>query len=172
MKIYSIRYADIIVGLVDKLVDIYKVNSKVTAHNRQEMLERYLTFTEYLFKIGLFLYIMATSGYFIYPFYRYVKFNEIIPIIPMFLPFVNEDSTIGFSILTFFHLNAILYGLLGCACSDFSFTMIIVNVPIFSNIIGDNITELNEMLKQKRPDPVLIKAKLRNILLQHQETTE
>lgn len=172
MKIYSIRYADIIVGLVNKLIDIFKVNTTVMAHDRQAMLERYLIFTEYMFKVGLFLYAFASFGYFIYPIYSYVKFNKIVPILPSYLPFVDEDKTIGFTILTIFHLNVIVYGFLGSSCSDFSFTMVIVNVPILSKITCDNIIELNEILKEMRPNVVMIRAKLRNIILQHQEMAE
>lgn len=168
MKIYSIRYADIIVGLVDKLVNIFEVNSKIRIHGRQEMLKRFLIFTEYLFKVGIVLYIIATSGYFLYPIYYYVTFHKIVPLLPSYLPFVDEDTIIGLIILIIFDLNVIIYGLLGSACSDFSFTMVIVNVPILGKIMGDNIIELNDLL-ENRTDNRIIKAKFKNILLQHLE---
>lgn len=172
MKIYSIRYAHLIVGLVNKLIGIFRVNSKVITHGRQEMLDRYLTYTEYLFKVGIALYFFASTGYFVYPFYRYKVYNEIIPILPNYLPYVDENTNTGFIILTIFHLNLIVLGALGTACSDLSFTMVIVNVPVLGNIFTDNIKDLNDILKEKRPNLPMMKARLLNIFLQHREIAE
>lgn len=124
MKMYSVRYADIVVNLVNKLVDIFKVNSDVKAYGRQEMLERYLTFTEYLFKIGLPLYLISTTGYFIYPAYRYIYFHEIIPVLPTYLPFVDFNSYAGLMAHLIAHLHFIILAVLGSCCSDLSFTMV------------------------------------------------
>ena len=121
---YSVRYADIVVNLVNKLVDIFKVNSSVKAHGRQEMLERYLTFTEYLFKIGIPLYFISTIGYFIYPAYRFIYFRDIIPILPTYLPFVDFHSYAGFIVHLIAHLHFVILAVLGSSCSDFSFTMV------------------------------------------------
>lgn len=172
MKIYSIKYAYLVVDLVDKLVDIFRVNGNVTAHNRQEILDRYLIFTEYLFKVGINFYFLASFGYFIYPIYKYKKYNEIIPILPCYLPFVDENTSTGFTILTTYHLNVIILGALGTACSDFSFTMVIVNVPVLGKIFGDNIIDLNDISKQTKPNLLMQKTRLLNIFLQHREITE
>lgn len=172
MKIHSIEYADLVVGLINKLVEVFKMNAKVTVNGRQEMLERHLTFTELLFKGGVFFYTISTFGYFLYPLYHYHTFNEVIPLVPSYLPGVDENTQTGFIILTIFHLFIIIFGLFGSACIDFNFMMIIVNVPVLANILKDNISEQNEMLIKKKTMPVMIKAKLRNIFLLHREITE
>lgn len=38
--------------------------------------------------------------------------------------------------------------------------------------MGDNIEDLNYIVSEENPKPVTIKAKLRNILMQHQEISE
>lgn len=172
MKIYSVKYADHIVELVNKLVDIYRVNSEVNNYGRQEMLDRYLMITAYLFKVGLTLYTLATFGYFINPLYQYIVNNEMIPFIFSYFPFVDETTTTGFTIITILHLQQLIEGLLGTACTDFSFTMIIVNVPVLSNIFCDGIKDLNALLKDKRPKLVMIKVRLLNTILQHREITQ
>lgn len=172
MKIYSLRYANIVVGLLEKLINIFKVNENVKKHDRQEMLNRHIIFTEYLFKLGTATYALSMTIYFVYPIYRYVNYDEIIPLIMTFLPGIDENSHVGYICITVFHLHLIILGILGSACSDFTFTMIIVNVPILGHIIGDNIKELNEILMEKSPKPIFIKAKLQNILLQHLEIKE
>lgn len=169
MKVYSIREGNIIVSLINRLIDIYKVNSNVVVYDRQQMLEQYVTFTEYLFKIGFSFYALSTMGYFLFPLYFYKTRNEINPLVPSYLPGVDENTKIGFIILFIFHLNIIAFGFIGSSCTDFNFTMIIVNVPVLANIIGDNIKELNYMLREQQPKRVMIKAKFRNMLLQHQE---
>lgn len=62
--------------------------------------------------------------------------------------------------------------LLASACSDFIFTLITTNVPVFADILGDNVTELNEILATRKPDMLLLKAKLRNILIMYQEIAQ
>lgn len=148
------------------------MNSKVLAHDRQEMLDRYSFITEYLFKGGLLTYIIASLGFFIYPIYQYVVYTEVTPVLFMFLPFIDEKTHTGFIILLFFHLNVIILGVLGTACADLSFTMIIVNVPVLNNIFGDSIDDLNEALKEKRLNHRFIGARLFNIVLQNRETVE
>lgn len=138
MKIYSVRYGDIVVNLVNNLVEIFKVNSNVKAHGRQEMLEWYLTFTEYLFKIGVPMYFISVTGYFIYPAYRYIYFREIISLLPTFLPFVDEKTSIGFVITLIAHLHFIVYALLGSSCSDFSFTMVKIRSTVSIRILNNN----------------------------------
>lgn len=158
------------VAHVNKLIDIFKVNENVNNVDRQKMLNRYMIFTEYLYKGGLTLYFLSCGTYFVNPIFMYMKYNEITPIVYAYLPGIDENTGFGFIVLTIFHINTLVLGTLGSACSDFSFTMIIVNVPILANIIADNITELNKILMQKMPKRVIIRAKLLNIFLQHLET--
>lgn len=63
-----------------------------------------------------------------------------------------------------------VYAIAASDTIDFSISIVILNVPLMGNIFTDNIKDLNEMVKEVRPHPVLIKAKLRNFLLLYQGT--
>lgn len=160
------------VDLVDKLVDIFKSNEKNLSYKRQKLIQQFITITEYIFKIGMTLYILSTSFYAVYPTYKYVYFNEIVPLITLYVPFLDENTITGFAYLTIYHLTIIISALMASACADFIFPMIAVNVLLMGNIIDDDIQTLNELLASDRPDPVMIKIRLKNIFLQHQEIIE
>ncbi|XP_031616751.1 putative odorant receptor 83c [Contarinia nasturtii] len=67
------------------------------------------------------------------------------------------------------HTVFIILAVIGSACTDFMFIMLIVNVPVLSNIFNENLSELNEMLREEDMNMLFVKAKLRNILLMHRE---
>lgn len=50
--------------------------------------------------------------------------------------------------------------------------MLVLNIPVMSTILDDNIEELNEMLREETINVPLVKAKLKNILLMHKEIWE
>lgn len=169
MKIYSVKYADIIVGLVDKLVEIFKANSNVMEHERQKLLARHLMFTEYFFKIAFAIYFITCIIFSVFPIVSYIVLGEMVIIDTLYLPGIDENSLTGYIILSIFHLNCVWFSALGSSGVDFIFSILILNVPVIANIIGDNIRDLNELLNEMRPKLVMIKAKLRNILIQYYE---
>lgn len=153
----------------DKIIMIYEVNAKSKSRKRNIMLQKYSVITEYVFKVGFSLYCLSVLFYFIYPIYVYYEFNEIIPIVPLYLPEVDEQHLKGYIIHLVFHLICMIVTLLASAGSDFVFALIVLNIPIMSSILGDNVDELNRISGDEEPDTLMMKAQLRNILIMHQE---
>lgn len=172
IKMYSVKYGKMVVELMNKLVDIYTANSKATSRNRSIVIQKFTNITEIVIKGGLALYVLAGGFYLVNPVYSYYWRNEIVPLLPMYMPFIDENTTIGFSILTSIHLVFVFLAVIGSACTDFMFVMIIVNMPLLSSIFIDNIGELNGFLREEKVDESLVKAKFKNILLLHREFME
>lgn len=158
--------------MTDKIIDIYKQNSDIKAHNRYRMCRRFTLYTEYIFKIGMVLYTFSVFTYYLYPIYVYVTEKRLLLIVDLYLPGVDESTTSGYAIYFCFHMILTSYAFLGSSCTDFLFTMIIVNVPFMANILSENIDELNEILRTGEYDPYHAKMKFRNILLIHKEFYE
>lgn len=172
MKMYSVKYGKMVVDLMNKLVDIYTANSKTTSRNRSIVIQKFATITKIVIKGGLTLYVLAGCFYLLNPLYSYHWRNEIVPLVPLYMPFIDENTTIGFTILTSIHLVFLALAVIGSACTDFMFVMIIVNMPLLSSIFSDNIGELNAILREETVDESLVKTKFKNILLLHREFME
>lgn len=172
MKMYSAKYGPMIVELMDKIVGIFAENARTTLLKRLILMQKYSFFTELVLKLGLLAYALAGVVYLFTPIYFYYFNREIIPIIPLFFLFIDENTTVGYMVLTSIHVVFIILAVISSACTDFMFAMIIVNAPELSNIFRDNVEELNDILKEEKVNNVLAKAKLRNILLMHREIWE
>lgn len=157
---------------MDNLIRIFSVNSKNASRDRMMLMRKYAFITELVLKGGFLTYTLAAAFYPIYPIYAYYWNNELIPMIPLFFPFIDEDTKSGFITITSIHFIFVILALISSACTDFMFAMIIVNIPVLSNIFFDNVRELNEILRKEKVDMVLAKAKFKNILLLHREYCE
>lgn len=97
--------------------NLYKVHITAESSERVEYFKKCALYTEYLFIGMTILYISATFSFLIYPLYMYFFENEIVPILPIYLPYVDENTHYGYIILTSFQASAflmVLFGLLAC----------------------------------------------------------
>lgn len=168
----QVQQGKIVVKVVDKFVEIFKMNSKNPSNKRQMILQRHAFFTELALKGGFLAYAMAAVFYFVEPIHSFLFQNKLVTILPVYFPYLDTNTTNGFAVTTFFHLFMITLSGLGCAYSDFLLFMIIVNIPMLSHFMTDDIKELNEILKSKRVNMMQVKGKFRNILFMHREILE
>lgn len=157
---------------MDQFIDIFKMNAKNPSRTRQMLMQRHAFITELVLKGGFVLYAMAGLFYFIEPIYAFVYYNEFIPLVPVFFPYIDENTTVGYVILTLIHIIYIALATIASACTDFMFIMIIANIPVLSNIFKDEVKELNETLSEEDADIRVVRGRLRNILLMHRELWE
>lgn len=118
---------------------------------------------------------MCGMIYIVNPIFSYFWLNEIKPMLPVYMPFIDENTLIGFIELTLIHIIFIFTGALGTVSVDFMVVMIVLNVPIFSTIFSDNVHELNDILHARNDGhdkSVLTKAKLRNLFFMFGEICE
>lgn len=157
---------------MDKITAIYAMNSKTDNRSRLLLIKKFSLITEIVLKGGFAVYCCAGGFYFLNPFYSYYFKDELIPLVPVYMWFINEDTTVGFIVLAGVHILFIILAVMATACTDFMFVMIMVNMPVLSNIFSDNVHELNEILRSERIDELAVKARVRNILLMHREVWE
>lgn len=161
-----------VVDVMDKITNIYVANSKSSSRKRLRLLKLFTIITKVVIKVGAAIYCLAGAFYMINPIYSYFVKHEIIPLIPLYMFFIDETTRNGFTLLTIIHITFMVLTVAGSACSDFMFVMIIVNIPLLSTIFVDNIQELNKILREETVNVPLAKAKLKNILLMHIEIWE
>lgn len=147
--------------------NMYKIHITTESPERVEYFKKCTLYTEYLFKGMTILYILSSFSFFIYPLYMYFFENEIVPILPIYLPGIDENTRNGFIILTTFQGSAffmVLFGLLG-----FIIVIFVSSPLIFAKIIWFEVQQIHCDLKEDEP-PIVIKYRFRNILLLHQQT--
>lgn len=173
MKMYSMHLAPLILGMFDQLIHVFKASDNENQPlKRLQRLYRYITITEYIFKISCTLFTVTVVGYLISPVAIYLLTHERKTIIPIALPFVDDKTLIGFIIMSTFEGISAILGALGTAGSDLTFAMIIINTHAVANIIDESIDDLNNDLQAKRPKILSIKGRFRNVLLQNLEIVE
>lgn len=160
------------VVIMDKIIDIYAVNANTTSHARATLLKNCSTISELVLKGGFVVYCCVGLFYLINPFYSYYVRDELVPMLPLYWPIYDETTTIGFTMLAINQLFITGLTLIGIGSVDLLFIAVFVNVPVLSTIFGDNIRDLNKILREEKVDDLQAKAKLRNILLMHREIWE
>lgn len=114
------------------------------------------------------LYALAVFSFFLYPLGMYFMENERVPLVPVFLPFIDENTSVGYTILCSIHLIAFVAGTMGTLCCDFIIAACILNTLVFARIISLEMNEINiDLLENVKK--IHIQARFRNILCMHQE---
>lgn len=168
-------HGHIIVGIVDKIIDVYTVNSIGAPHKRFKLLQLFSTITELLLKFGFSASCLCGLVFILNPIFTYVLLNQMKPMLPVYMPFIDENTLNGFIQLTLIQTIFIVAAVIGTSSADFMVVMIVLNIPIFPLIFSDNVHELNGILHAKNNSndkPVLIKAKLRNLFFMFGEICE
>lgn len=127
-----------VVELMDKITAIYAANAKTTSRKRLKLIKLFSTITEVIIKGGFALYCLAGGFYMINAIYSFYWKNEIIPLVPVYMIFIDETTRNGFIALGITHLVFITVSVAASAASDFMFIMLIANMPVLSNILGWN----------------------------------
>lgn len=173
MKMYSMKYADILMALIKKELEIYEANCKSNVSLKRTILaQQFSTITEWIFKVGFTIYVLAGMFYLLNPLYSYFWLGEIVPIVPIYVPYFDEHTTGGFISLTILHLVIIILTVVASAAADFMFIILIFNMIFFARIFADDVNELNDTLRADKADRILAKGKLTNSLLIHREIFE
>lgn len=94
-------------------------------HSLLPLIPKFTLITELILKIGTGVYTLVGGFYVLVPIYVYYSRRETVPLIPLFFPFIDENTSTGFAILTAIHLVYIVLAIISTACTDFMFIMII-----------------------------------------------
>lgn len=157
------------IGIVERVVNVYTVNSKTASRKRALLLQKVSIISEIALVGGLIIYVSGGMLHFIDPFFAYYLHDELKVAMPMYLPFIDETTERGFALLLTIHFVEIVFASVATTCVDFAFLVIIANIPIFSTIFADSVKELSEILREKNRKLTIAKAILRNIILMHNE---
>lgn len=168
IKLYHIRYVDDLQWILRFVQNLYKVHVKTESAERIEYFGNFAMVTEYLFIVMSTLYLLSVFTFFPYPVYMYYIEHEVVTIIPIYLPFLDHADFMGYCILGAFHIILFIFATLGILACDFFMAIVIVSTLIFSKLISLELEQVNTDLDQKCAE-LIVRGRLRNVLLMHQE---
>lgn len=171
VKLYHTRFYIDIKWMLTFIQNLYKIHITIKCKKRIEHFNKCALYTEYLFKIMMFLYISGVFIQFPYPAYMYFLKNEVVTLIPIYSPLIDEKTPTGYIILGMVHMSWILTATLGILACDFCITLLTVSPLIFSKLILFDLQQLNHDLQINRIN-IFIKYQLQNIFLMHQQKFE
>ena len=93
---YQTRYVDDYMWILNFIQKLYNAHAKTECHDRAEYFRKFALFTEYLFKCLCIVLFSAIILYFLMPIYVYVVENKLIPLMPLYLPGIDETTISGY----------------------------------------------------------------------------
>lgn len=171
IKIYHIRYVEDLQWIIRFIQRMYKIHSTIKSKDRIEYFKNFAFATEMIFKVMSTLYLLSVFTFFPYPLYMYYFENEVVTILPIYMPFVDETTFAGYIITCAYQIVLLVLATIGVLACDSFMAIIIVSTLIFAKLIKFDMEQINEDLKEKE-STLTVKARFRNILLMHQEMTK
>lgn len=157
------RYEHLIKNDINKVIEAYEENANTKSPKRAMHLHQMSWLSEMTMICGTIAYMLVGIFHFINPIYGYFWQHEFEPLMPLYIPFVDEKTAAGFAILMSIQTIEMFIGALSTGCIDFLSMTLILNVRIFSSVFKDDVNDLNDILHEENVDMTLAKIKLRII---------
>lgn len=168
IKLYHIRYVDDLQWILRFVQNLYKIHVKTESAERIQYFDKFAMCTEYLFIVMTTLYLLSVFTFFPYPVYMYFFEHTVVTIIPVYLPYIDHTQFMGYCMLSAFHIILFIFATLGILACDFFMAIVIVSTLIFAKLTSLDLEQIDLDLQQKS-NGLIVKGRLRNVLLMHQE---
>lgn len=162
-KISLMRYAQLLSSLINRIVNVYEANADTKSRKRALLLEKVSWLSELILICGFTLYLCCAVLHLIKPIYGYFWQHEFKALMPLYIPFVDEETSVGFAILISVQTIEIFIAAVATGCAGFPFIIGVINIRIFSTIFHDKVNDFNRFLRKKKKDTPMARAKLQDI---------
>lgn len=125
---------------------------------------------EILFKVVLFAYFLPFFAFLAYPILVYLTTGQVVPILPVYLPMIDDTTYVGLLINTAFHLSLMVVAAVGFTAMDYFIAVGITSSLIFAKLISLDLQQINFDLIDS--EMMTAKARFWNVLLMHREMSE
>lgn len=122
-------------------------------------------------KIFSLIIMMTLFVVLLYPLFVYVIRRDLVPMLPMFVPGIDETTNLGFAILSGLHIMWATQGAVGLMFADMFYSLILLHVWPMVDIFGSMFEQMNTAIlaRPKLTESLEIKLWLGNIIKTHQE---
>lgn len=175
VKMYkAINYRDMLYAAFF-VQNIFKTHITTKSVVRFEYLLKMARFFKILFKMLLCIYIVSAFTFMIYPIYVYITESQLIPMLPIFVPGIDEKTVGGYIFLLLFQLMLVILCIAGMLAADYIFAIFVISPLIMAKFISLDMDQINIELEENgaastMPANINARARFRNVLKMHQET--
>lgn len=125
---------------------LYKVHIKTECPVQAEYFRKFAFFSEVLFIFLMVFYTYTGLAFVLLPIYMYFVIGKLIPCFPLYVPFVDENTIIGYVELSFFHLLIFCLAITSYAAFEYLIAIMIVSSLMFAKLISMDAQQMNEEL--------------------------
>lgn len=147
--------------------------SNVKNPKNKAVLKRSVNITMIACYISLFLFTLTALAIACIPFVEYWLTGSMGFMISVFIPAMDETTSIGFAFTTLYHCLILFMGYTGTCAADITCLMVILHTWPLSDIFALYVEDLNRTLLDYNVggggSKALVWLKLRNILMMHKE---
>lgn len=172
MRLTHAYYVEDLKWLISFIQYLYKVNSKTESRDRIEYFQKWAVFTEILFKAIVSSFFCSSLMFLLYPFFMYFTQGQLVPIAPLYLPGIDENTLIGYVTLTIYHLIVFIAGTIGFSCIEFLIAIISLSSLIIAKLISLDLQRINVDLEIEDSGSITVKGRLMNVFLMHRKMDE
>lgn len=158
--------------MITTIQNLYKVHTNTESHKRAKFMHQCAFVTEIVFKLMFSAYMLAIFAFFMLPIFVYVVTGELIPIAPIYIPGIDENTVTGYVLLVVIHTLCFGVAVLGFIATEFLLAIVIMSTMIFGKLIAADMKLINDDVEQAEPNILYARLRLKNVLLMHQEMCE
>ncbi len=155
--------------LCDFAIKVYRVNKDTSANKKR--LEKSVKMTVFIFKAGTALLIATAILTCIKPAISYLLMGKLEPIIPSYIPGINEEEPTGYACTAVFHFYILFVFVIGTAATDLGLMALVIHSYTMSHIFRNAVNEFNSLVAKNEGNTNTghIRASLNNLILMHIE---
>lgn len=168
---YNSRYSLDFLKMITFIENLFKLHIKSKSQVRLQLFQRFAFYTDLIVNLAKIMYFGSPFLVLPYPVYMYYFHDQRIPLIALYIPGIDENTTTGYCILICIQFVLMVITAVGMNAVDVFYAVILCNVPILAQLIKDEINQLNSTLASNPSDTHTWKFKFQNILKMKRESS-
>lgn len=119
-----------------------------------------------------FVFLIMATGMVLalFPAFMFALTGDWYPVLPVYIPFVDETQLRGYAVTIGFHLVCTLLAVIGQILADGMFMTSVLHLWPMCDLIAKSVTDLNELLKENQTE--MVRVQYRQFLMLHREYYE
>nr|QGW45413.1 odorant receptor 40 [Bradysia odoriphaga] len=156
-------------AMCDFNLKVYRSN-KESSHNKT-LLTTAVNIIVFIFKGGISFLIATAILTVLKPSITYLLIGIVEPVIPTYIPMLNENEFSGYVALAAFHTYLLFVFVIGTAAIDFGLMVFVLQSYTLSAIFRNAVDNFNSLVGKNEQDAntIEVRASLRNLILMHMD---
>lgn len=139
-----------------KIIKMYEAIERSDSRKLNAKIERFARFFRTVIPVLMGLVWLAAFALILNPIVLYLWLGiKCSPVLPSYIPFVNEKEIGGYALNTCYHVVCVIVGACGNIVPDWYFATIIMHVYLSVALVEDGIDTLNQLMDENRSERVV-----------------